>query len=457
MSWRHFFGPPAASPGGRVKGSRCTSPSHREGRSLGDGEGEAALKLDLNAMVELDSAAPSPGLQPDSPRGRVKGSPYTSPSLREGRRLRRRGGRSVHRLGVALRLVLHFWSFARRQILSRFPLTSPGARLSRRESEACATIVMAVSISVTSALAQDEAEAQPTPPQMIVAVGAPGTVEYEEVFTGWAKQWQAVAESAEVEHQQVGLDQAVANDREALQKFIAEQKNVKTDTPLWVVLLGHGTSERKTHKFNLRGPDISSTDLKDWLADCQRPLIVIGGFSCSGAFLQDLTGDNRVVITATNSGAELNYSRFGGYLAESLNDIEADLDHDEQVSLLEAFLLASSKTARFYESESRLATEHSLLEDNRDGKGTSADFFVGIRAEGTAKDGSALDGQFAHRFILLHSKNAPKLTVEQLAKRDKLEAEIETLRAKKKTMPEDSYYEKLEKLMIELAKLYEAT
>ncbi len=294
---------------------------------------------------------------------------------------------------------------------------------------------------------------------MIVAVGAPGIVEYEEVFSGWSKQWKQVADTAEIEHHQLGHDPSdkESTARDELKSWIEEHKAIETAQPLWIVLLGHGTSERQTHKFNLRGPDVSSVDLKNWLKENKRPLIVIGGFSCSGAFLQDLTGDNRVIMTATNAGAELNFSRFGGYLAESLADITADLDHDEQVSLLEAYLHASSQTARFYESEARLATEHSLLEDNQDGKGTSAEFFVGIRAEGTAKDGSALDGQFAHRFILLHDKNAPKLTEEQLAARDELEGAIEALRSKKRTMTEDSYYEELEKLMLRLAKLYEAT
>jgi len=310
------------------------------------------------------------------------------------------------------------------------------------------------------AQAQDEVSEQPKPiaAQMVVAVGAPGSVEYEEVFTGWAKQWKEVADSTKIEHHEIGLaEEGDKKDRDAIQALIEEQKNVQANTPLWLVLLGHGTSGRKTHKFNCRGPDIASTDLKAWLKDSKRPLIVIGGFSCSGAFLQDLTAENRVVITATNSGAELNYSRFGGYLAESLTDLKADLDHDDQVSLLEAFLLASSKTARFYDSESRLATEHSLLEDNRDGKGTSADFFVGIRAEAKAKDGSTLDGQLAHRFILLHSEKAARLTPEAVEKRDTIELEIEKLRSKKKTMSEDAYYEKLEPLMLKLAKLYEAT
>lgn len=297
---------------------------------------------------------------------------------------------------------------------------------------------------------------------MIVAVGAGGTVEYEEVFAGWADQWKQVAEAAKITHHEIGRD-AEKNDREKLLELINSKKVAgKSDSdepksPLWLVLLGHGTAERNIAKFNLRGPDVASSELKEWLADFDRPLIVIGGFSCSGAFLGELGGENRVIITATKNGAELNFSRFGGYLAESMQDLEADLDHDEQVSLLEAYLLASSKVARFYESESRLATEHSLLEDNQDGKGTSADFFVGIRAESKAKDGSALDGGVAHRFILLSSDKVPVLSTEQTAERDRLEGEIEKLRLRKKVLSTDEYYKQLEPLLIELSKLYEET
>ena len=283
--------------------------------------------------------------------------------------------------------------------------------------------------------------------------------EYEEVFSGWADQWKKVAEEAGIQYHEIGRD-GEKNDREKLQSMLAMKKGneaQESESPLWLVLLGHGTSERNIAKFNLRGPDVASGELKEWLADCKRPVIVIGGFSCSGAFLGDLSGENRVIITATKNGAELNYARFGGYLAESMRDLEADLDHDEQVSLLEAYLLASSKVARFYESESRLATEHSLLEDNQDGKGTSADFFVGIRAEGKAKDGSSLDGRVAHRFILMTSDKVPKLTPEQIADRDRLEGEIEKLRLRKKELTTDEYYQQLEPMLIELAKLYEET
>ena len=326
-----------------------------------------------------------------------------------------------------------------------------------RMSFALLMTAFALPLFAQTASETTEAEVEPnaTAGTMVVVVGAGGTDEYASTFSGWADQWKSAAVAANIEFLEIGRKDDEEKDRDEFQAAIEQHRN--GETPLWLVMLGHGTYDRKSAKFNLRGPDVSATELKEWLSDCERPLVAIHGFSCSGAFLQSLQGKNRVIITATKSGAELNYSRFGGYLAESLSDMDADLDHDEQVSLLEAFLLASSKVARFYESEARLSTEHSLLEDNFDGKGTSGDFFVGIRAESKAKDGASTDGRLAHRYIVIPSKNAPQLSPEELKERDRLEAEIEALREKKKSMAEDSYYEQLEPLMLELARLYQAT
>ena len=240
-------------------------------------------------------------------------------------------------------------------------------------------------------------------------------------------------------------------------KSAIDENNDESAQPLWLVLLGHGTFDRNIAKFNLRGKDVESKELQKWLEDCKRPLIVINGFSCSGAFLQPLHKENRVVISATKSGAELNFSRFGGYLAESLTDMKADVDHDDQVSLLEAFLLASSKVNAFYESDARLVTEHALLEDNADGKGISADFFVGIRAEMKAKGGAALDGRGAHRYILKASEDAVKLSQEQTIERDRIESAIEQLRTRKSTMSVDDYYAELESLAVQMAELYQSS
>ena len=64
----------------------------------------------------------------------------------------------------------------------------------------------------------------------------------------------------------------------------------------------------------------SSLSLSSLLKPFQRPVIVICGFSASGAFLKPLSGPNRVIVTATKSGAENNYARFGGYFSEAIAD-----------------------------------------------------------------------------------------------------------------------------------------
>ena len=149
---------------------------------------------------------------------------------------------------------------------------------------------------------------------------------------------------------------------------------------MWLVLIGHGTFDGKEARFNLRGPDVSADELALWLKPFRRPLAVIDTASCSAPFLNLLSATNRVIITATRSGNEQNFTRFGQYLAQALTDPEANLDKDGQVSLLEAFLTASHQAAEFYKLQGRLVTEHALLDDNGDGLGTPADWFRGLRA-----------------------------------------------------------------------------
>ena len=169
------------------------------------------------------------------------------------------------------------------------------------------------------------------------------------------------------------------------------------------MLIGHGTFDGHTAKFNLRGPDVTAEELAEWLKPLKRPLAVINCASASAPFINRLAGENRVVITATKSGDEQNFARFGQYISAAIADPAADLDKDGQVSLLEAYLTACRQVAEFYEQEARLATEHALLDDNGDGLGTPAAWFRGLRATQRAKDGAALDGTRAHQFHLVAS------------------------------------------------------
>jgi hypothetical protein len=223
---------------------------------------------------------------------------------------------------------------------------------------------------------------------------------------------------------------------------------------MWLVLIGHGTFDGKTARFNLRGPDVSAAELAGWLKALARPLAIINCASCSGPFLNDLSGPDRVVITATQSGHEANFARFGEYLSAAIGDPKADLDKDEQVSLLEAYLLASSGVREFYSQEGRLATEHALLDDNGDRLGTPADWFKGVRAVKTAKNGARPDGLRAGQFHLVPGPREEQLPPEARQRRDQIEQELARLRERKAEFSEDDYFHQLEPLLLELSRLY---
>ena len=291
---------------------------------------------------------------------------------------------------------------------------------------------------------------------VILVVGAPGEPEFGSNFVQQAALWEKACAQTDCRRLTLGLDTGrPTNDHDRLQQILArEPKEGRGE--LWLVLIGHGTFDGQEAKFNLRGPDVSAGELAQWLQPVHRPLAVINTASCSAPFLAKLSATNRVIITATRSGAEQNFARFGQYLAETLTDPHADLDKDGQVSLLEAFLAAARRVGEFYQTAGRLATEHALLDDNGDGLGTPADWFRGVRAVKKAKGSAAVDGLLAQQFDLVPSEAERRLTPEQRARRDALERAVLALREKKTQMAEDDYYRRLEALLLELARSGEA-
>jgi hypothetical protein len=223
------------------------------------------------------------------------------------------------------------------------------------------------------------------------------------------------------------------------------------------VLIGHGTYDGREAKFNLRGPDLTDVELSGWLDPVKRPVVIVNCASASGPFLNRLSGSNRVVITATKSGHETNFARFGQFLAESIDDPHADLDKDGQVSLLEAFLTGSSRVDEYYRTHSQLSTEHALLDDNGDRLGTPPTWFRGVRATQRAKDGAQLDGTRAHQLHLVPSDRERGIPPEKRRRRDQLELSIAALRDEKGKLADEEYYARLEKLMVELARFYRET
>ncbi len=323
--------------------------------------------------------------------------------------------------------------------------------------------------------AKDVAAKQVDRPTVLIVVGAPGTPEYGRQFQKWADRWQRAAEHGGAKCMRVGnAPTADRPDRQRLEGLLAEEPK-RSAGPLWLVLIGHGTFDGRHAKFNLRGPDVTATVLAEWLAPYKRPVVVIDGASSSAPLINRLSGPNRVVVTATKSGYEQNYARFGDFISaavaepaadpgsadldsadlDSADLDSADLDKDGQTSVLEAFLWASGRVAEFYRQEARLATETALLDDNGDGLGTPAAWFRGIHATRRAKDGGSLDGSSAHQYHLIASRQERNMPPQLRARRDQLQRDVAKLRESKDQLAdEDEYYEKLETLMIELARLY---
>ncbi len=162
------------------------------------------------------------------------------------------------------------------------------------------------------------------------------------------------------------------------------------------------------------------------------------------------------MLTATKSGHEVNFARFGKHLAEAIADPRADLDKDDQTSLLEAYLTACRGIQEFYDGEKRLATEHALLDDNGDALGTPAAWFRGVRATQRAKAGAQLDGVRAHQIHLVPSDREARLPPAVRKRRNELELAVAALRDQKASLDEAEYYQRLDGLMTELAELYQS-
>lgn len=219
-----------------------------------------------------------------------------------------------------------------------------------------------------------------------------------------------------------------ANLKAALEKFA---KAGAEDT-LTVLLIGHGTFDGLVYKFNLTGPDVSAEELRGMLDPIAARQLVVLASSSSGAAIEALRHENRVIIAATKSGTEKNAVVFTRYWVEALRDAAADSDKNEILTAAEAFQFAKQKTANFYETQKRIATEHPLLET----------------------------GGIAGRFAVLRMGAAQKASSDPakralLQKKDELETAIDKLKLEKAALPIDVYKKRLGALLLELAQTQE--
>ena len=291
-------------------------------------------------------------------------------------------------------------------------------------------------------------------PEVAIIQGASGEEAYEKKFARWAENFRNACVYADRTVRNIHKVDRNITPREQIRSWL-QLLETTPKQPIWIFLIGHGTFDGKSAKFNLIGPDLSAEDLKNWLKPHKdRSVLIINMASSSAPFVSKLSSPNHIILSATRSGSEYNSTQLANFLSKNIINPEADLDQDGQTSLLEAWLYSTRELADHYKQDGRLQTEHSILDDNADGKGTQPKAFVGILPKDTSEESKIPDGFRAHQHHLKQSDFEKSLSVEQRKLRDDLEHQIHQLRRKKSILTEEEYYQKLEELLRKLGQIY---
>ncbi len=292
--------------------------------------------------------------------------------------------------------------------------------------------------------------------RLLVVSGIGGEETFSEAFRSWALQMlDAAADPLGLAPAQVTwLCETPARDpgrcagqsrRETVLDTVARLLRTEpAHAPVLILLLGHGTARDGRALFNLPGPDLSAADLAEALDGAgERPLAVVNTAPASAPFAPVLARPGRVVITATARSAENDHTRFAGHFVAAYGGRAADADRDGRVSLLEAFHYAARETAREYSGRQQIATEHAVLEDDGDGRGSRE----------PAADGDG-DGFAAARFhlaaVAAPGTASPRMLALEREARD-LVTRIAALRRQRAALSPEGYLAALEELLVSLA------
>jgi hypothetical protein len=305
--------------------------------------------------------------------------------------------------------------------------------------------------TVSSATAQES--------HLLVVVGLGGDEEHRDRFHGWAgrlvdaavgplglgsERVHYLGERPDRDPERIDGRSTRDGVSERLQMIAGQSPN---DAHVVLILIGHGSERDGQARVNLPGPDLTAGELGQMLEGLgDRPTTVIQTTSASGGFLEALSREGRVIMTATRSAREGNEPRFPEHLTAAFTDGGADTDKDGRVSMLEAFTYARLEVVRSHEQDGILLTEHALLDDNGDGVGSPA----------PPEDGE--DGAVARRRFLAPGSGRPGVVADPelaglYARRDSLQAEVDALRDERGTMTAEAYESRLEALLVDLALL----
>lgn len=292
----------------------------------------------------------------------------------------------------------------------------------------------------------------------LILCGAGGETEYESRFYDWGRRLKdTLVSKFHLPEDNVSLlvergDEAGASKisletiRASLTTFSEKLSGDPGESDLYVYLIGHGSYLRGESKFNIPGPDLTASELEKSIGAARaRRIIIINGSSSSAGFINELSGRDRIICTATKSVDEKNATEFMEYFIRALEDGSADENRDERVSVLEVCGRAAELTASWYVENGLIATEHGLIDDNGDALGTRLP--ISGQDASTSSDGALASATFLRDYSF--PAEVPRKLIEEYLG---ALASVELLKKEKAEMDADKYYEELEALLVKAAR-----
>lgn len=265
----------------------------------------------------------------------------------------------------------------------------------------------------------------------LIVSGLGGEPDYETRFAEQADRLAGAARQLTGSDAHTTVLSGTRADRESVRRALRELAAKTTaDDAVIITLIGHGSFDGEQYRFNLPGPDLTSSELAALFdAIAARQQLIVNATSASGAALDAWKRDGRIVITATKSGGERTATRFAEHWTAALTTLDADVNKDDIITVTEAYDYATRKVAESFKSDALLATEHSRMA-----------------------------GADPARFHVARMGTAARVTTDPAvnalyAERVRIERDLDGVRERKASLQADAYYDELESVLVRLALL----
>lgn len=283
----------------------------------------------------------------------------------------------------------------------------------------------------------------------VIVQGASGEPQYAAMHRAWVETLSAVLrDRLKLDRENVFVlaeqpkEQELRGTAENVRAVLGRlAKDTKAGDLVFVMLIGHGSGDAAAAKFNLVGPDLTTDEWNGLLKPIAARIAFVDSTSSSFPFVAALSGENRVVVTATNSYAQRYHTMFPDAFISALMAPEADADKNGRISMLEAFTHASRLVAQHYEQSGRMATERALIEDTGDGKGRDAS---------TAGPDGTIAGLTYLDVVAVPTASDPEVQ-KLLVRQQALSEQVDDLRRRRASMSAEAFDKEFETLIIDLA------